>query len=1190
MKPIKRALALLCLITTFFTLPVTAAQPTAVRDITNYPDIDAPTHAHIWVYKFDDIGHWKECTICKTITTKSSHDMTQNNGDIDLMRLTYDTAWRQICPCGWKSVPRRVVPGRPENYTNATHFYDGYKWTPFTEIYKISQNTYNTDFVNPSTKKAKDIPQPYSFKDGIVYGGGLIFADPGYGVKGTIGVITGYDGFGDRSNQTAKNEVGRVVWFYSTYKDSDLSRSKFLETCPTNLSSDHPLKGLKEKYQNVSDEQWNRIMQNCVGMDYHCTSWGCHSEGYQSIKYEPCNVPRYCGWYSVNCFDEHGTRTTMWADKRYDYSCAITGKLIHGDEHLTYIDYQGPRWNDGTERLPIGGSKDDYHRNTYFRTTSNIISEEWYQFKRDSNNVTWRRLIVKPKAGCRVVGGDDNPLSETYGTYAADGTFTSVWLEVENNPPSSKAAGWDQDTFAWVYDSKYNDKRQLGPRYQFAMEDSTPPTPHNKTDTRYWKITGNGTAQKTSTQANLLCTFYDKAYLATNLVYARVVDSDKKTVIPQANGFEWVGMSKLRENAELWQVNLDISTEINGTKTIYVQTKDESGNVSDFFPIQVSYIDAKGPTISVGKADVANTTWSRTKTITVYGQDAFNNVKIGMSLTKSDPATMTVVSNDQYGFKRTITFTGNVSLPKDIVLFGQDFSNNLSYYNIVIDKLDNTIPKVKYENHKQFNGYTNVQLSGTDKQTVFQNAQTQQADGSGVKYYGWSKSPNVEPTNWQTSPTLKITETGTYYFWDKDGVDWVSDPTEGVYIPVKHKLFFDYDDPSIASNDMQNNSIKEKEVTNKEQIGALPNPAIKGWTFLGWTIWDAAESSRPSKIITYDRQDDYELNTRTRGANTIDIVASTIYKWSENKTAQAEWRENRYTIIWDDQYGNTYSTGKTYLYDHWYEAPTQVESGFERPGYYIAYWDTNKEGLSEHRIWSKDKDWPVGKDRVEQKFGNLTDVDDGVVTVYAIWKPIPYTIRIWDNYIGNADPHKDYAVDFETKFRLPSALWSHGPAVCLGYDRTSSTLITPEWKTWATVEKLTYERDAIVDIFTIWDNPPTISCDPEYYLNAAEAAANGLTENDASVSRTNLEAWLLTKCEAKDWEYTVRYGSAIIPPGQNHGYTLKVAAFEPAKVVEGAQKGVLQYYVTFEVTDDAGLQSTATMTLYVSNKVNILVN
>lgn len=1186
MQRTKRLLVFLLLITTFFTLPVSATGETAVRDITYYPDIEAPQHPHIWVYKFDDQGHWKECPICKTITTKSPHNKTPNGGNIDLFSLYWDTAYRDVCNCGWKGPAQRVIPGRPENYPTREYFYDGYRYTKFSDCRPITSSEYTRDYVNSGTKRAKGTVQGYTFSNGYVYGGGLVQANPSYNIKGTVGTIVGYDGYGSRSYQTMKNETSRLVWFYQT--QSNRSRSNFLALLPS-CGSSHPLYGMYAKYVSMSDYNFNRIMAACAGMSMHGISWGCGASSTDHVSYQSCETPG-THWYSGNCITASGEQMTMFNNYRRNYTCAICNTFVYGDEHLTYIDYYTSRPNssDGASLAPGTSLRAGNASYTYYLSTSNKVGYHYYNYKRETDNQSYRQLVVVPSSHCSVTDGSGNRLSSSLGYYSGS-TFYSNWMLTPINTSSNHLSSYGLDTFAWFHDNQRGGQRQLGGYYWYALQDTTKPTAYGQGNTTYWQLTGNGTKEKTSTQASLKVTFYDALFYPKNLVYARLLESDKKTPILQENGVEWKGLTNI-SGQQYWRGVFDVSTEVNGTKTIYVQAKDATGNLSAMVPISVSYIDAKGPTLSFGPADVSNGTWSRTKTVTVYGQDAFNNVKIGMSVLKDDPAVMTIVSNDEYNFQRTITFTGNVSYPKDIAIFGQDFSNNLSWYDIVIDKLDNTIPTVNYDKHTCYNGYTNVQLSGADKQTVFQNAEIKQADGSGVKYYGVSKSPDEEPTEWQTSPVIRINETGTYYFWDKDGVDWVSEPTKGIYIPVHWNLYFDYDDPNIASNDMTGNEITEKEVTNKEKIGELPNPAIRGWTFMGWTLWDEDETTRPEKLITYDRQDDYELNTRTRGQSTIDIDANTIYKWSENKTAQAEWRENRYTVVWNDQLGNTYDTGKTYLYDHWYEAPTQEESGFERPGYYIAYWDVKTDGHSEHRFWSKDKDWPVGEHYVDQKFGNLTDIDDGVVTVYAIWKPIPYTIRIWDNYIGTAEPHKDYAVDFETKFHLPGALWDHGDAVALGYDRTAETLVTPEWKLWDTVEGLTYERDSVVDIYTIWDNPPTIECIPEYYLNAVEAATNGLTENNASVTRTNLEAWLLSKCTARDWEWTKRYGSAVVPPGQNRGYTLKVSAFEPVKVVDGAKAGVLQYYVTFEVTDDAGLQATCTMTLYVSDKINILVN
>ncbi len=1182
---VRKTLSLLiCIITlSLVSIPAQAEGTVAVRDITNYPDIEAPEHPHIWVYRFDDAGHWKECSICHILTTKTSHVVTGNSGTIDLFSLYWDTAYRDVCNCGWKGPAQRVVPGRPENYVNSDYFYDGYRWTKFSEVRTISSSVYYRDYITPSTKRAKGTVQGYSYSNGYVYGGGLVMANDAYGVIGTVGTIVGYDGYGNRSALTKMEECTRLVWFYQRYGAA--SRSTFLSTLPS-CGSSHPLYGMYQKYASMSDYNFNRIMAACRGMSVHGIVWGCHGE---HLSYQSCETPG-THWQAGQCTTSWGETMTMFGNSARNYTCAVCGTFAYGNEHLTYIDYNSSYSGTSTGAMCEPGTSftSGPTTPTYYLSTSNKLGYYYYNFRRDSSNNSYRQLVVVPYSNASVTDSSGNRLSGSYGYYSGK-TFISNWMYTPINTSSLHLSSYGWDTFAWFHDNRNGGQRQLGGFYYYAVQDAAKPVAYAQGNTSYWQLTGNGTPTHTSTQARIKVTFSDALYYPNNLVYARLLESDKTTYIPQDNGVEWKGLNNI-SGRTLWQGTLNIDTEVNGSKYVYVQTKDATGNMSALIPIQVSYIDAKGPTTSFGPVDISNGTWSRSKTVTVSGTDAFNNVNLGMSILEDDPAKMITVSNDEYNFQRTITFTGNVSSPKAIAIFGTDFSGNLSYKDIVIDKLDNTIPVVKYENYTCYNGYTNVLLSGTDKQQVFQNAQHTTADGSGVKYYGVSRSPDEEPTEWQTSPIIEITDTGTYYFWDKDNVDWVSKPTEGVYVPVQWKLDFDYDLPDIASHPMQGNAVKSKTVVVREKIVELPKPTITGWTLVSWDMWDSDETTRPDKLLTYDRQDKYELNTRTYGTNTIHVNEDTIYKWYENKTAQAEWRENRYTVRWLDQQGNEYSTGDTYLYDHYYEAPTQEQTGFDKPGYYIAYWSTRPDGFSHERFWSKDKDWPIGKYRVQQKFGNLTDIDDGVVDVYAIWKPIPYTIRIWDNYIGTKAPYKDYSVDYETQFYLPKALWEHGAAVCLGYDRIADVLVTPEWRNHTIVSALTTVRDSVVDIYTIWDNPPTISCPNEYHIKADTVIANGNVVNDSVVSRSQLEAFLLTLCEAKDWEYTKRYGTATVPIGQYLGYTVQIASIDPAKMIADAKGDASVYYVTYEVKDDAGNSATSTMTLYVSDKVNILVN
>lgn len=1180
-----RLLTVSLLILTFLLQSLTAfaGGETTIRDITWYPDITAPTHPHMWQYAFNDSGHWRECTVCHTITGKSAHSKYPNNGTKYRISLYQDDAYRDICNCGWKGPAQRVIYGRAENYTNSSVFLDVYVGVVnFSNVRLITRSEFDQN-VSDGTYVSR--PQNYTFQavsgnTGYVYGGGAIPGTSnwtGHGIKSSLVCAGSYDGYGSRDQTTITVEFSKLC-IYASSKNS-YSRADFLSTIPNNVGSRHPMYGMYQKYAQMSDYVFNRIMTYFVGMSMHGTSWGCGNYGDHRIIYQTAECPGSEVFGFPNgqgCITAEGKAMSMW-DETKGGTCAICGSSCTGREHLTMTDYTD-HGNYG-QYIKYGKVTDwgsEYPM--YYQSVNNIIGYSKTRWRRNGIDSYQVQVQVRPASSKqRIVDASGNP-------YAGWGqTYTSGWHDI-TIVDSFKSAYWQWVADYWIYDQLYQGQRQLAVYCPYAVVDVVDPVAYGTNNSSYWQLTGNGTTSKTSTQATIKCTFQDSKDYSANEIYVHLLDSDGKTFIPQDNGVEWKGLNVLSGN--LWQGVLDVPTEVNGTKTIYVQAKDSTGNLSAKIPIQVSYIDAKGPTLSFSALDKPNTEWTRTKSITITGRDAFNNVKIGLS---EKPDGMVIVSNDEYGFSRTITFTGNVTDPKAIAIFGQDFTGNMTNRDITIAKLDNTIPVVKYEKQDKYNGYTNVTLSGTDYQIT---SKSNKDAGSGVKYYGVSTSPDVEPTEWQTSPVVKITETGTYYFWDKDGVEWVSKPTEGIYVPVQWKLTFDFDKPDISTNPLTDNSPAYKIVTHLEQTGALPSPKIKGWTFLGWKIYDAVESTRPNKIITYDRQDVFENNTRTYDKNAIDLFYSTIWKWKENKTAQAEWRENRYTIVYDDQHGNEYHNGVTYLYDHSYEAPTQEESGFERPGYYIAYWSPHKKGSTNYeRYWSKDVDWPVGENSVQQHFKNLTDQDGGVVRLYAIWKPIPYTIRLHDNYLFAATPYKDYEVNYETKFIFPNPkLWEHN-ATHIGYDRESQTFVNPEWKWSDTVASLTVERNAIVPIYMIWDNPPTITCNPEIYLNAQEVVSHGLTENDASVTRSQLEAWLLTKCTATDWEYQFRYGSNQVPPGSNHGYTLKVSAFDPAGItaeVDGATAAI--YYVTFEVTDDSGQIATASSTVFVSDKVNILVN
>lgn len=79
-------------------------------------------------------------------------------------------------------------------------------------------------------------------------------------------------------------------------------------------------------------------------------------------------------------------------------------------------------------------------------------------------------------------------------------------------------------------------------------------------------------------------------------------------------------------------------------------------------------------------------------------------------------------------------------------------------------------------------------------------------------------------------------------------------------------MYFDYNKPSSATSDITNNSVTSKEVEYDLKINDLPIPELKGWTFCGWKI------------------------------DSTSISANTVWNYTSNKTAKAQWRPNTFII------------------------------------------------------------------------------------------------------------------------------------------------------------------------------------------------------------------------------------------------------------------------------------------------------
>ena len=260
-----------------------------------------------------------------------------------------------------------------------------------------------------------------------------------------------------------------------------------------------------------------------------------------------------------------------------------------------------------------------------------------------------------------------------------------------------------------------------------------------------------------STRATITAQYYE-GY--SGECYIRLLDSDKTTVLSN-----WKSATKA---GSYFSTNIDITDEVTGSKTVYLQAKDTIGNTSSLRAITVSNLDSKAPTQTSSFETATN--WSKTKDMTISSKDvgsgkvqiAFNNTS-GYALATANGTS----------FSRNYTFTGDAYGNVTAALYFKDAVGNERTNFIKIYNIDNTAPtitdvsgsavsddKVEFvvsaHDNKNFGGSVGIRA------------------GSGVSEYAISSSNKAPSSGWQTSNKLYATSTGDYYIFTKDAVGNIS--------------------------------------------------------------------------------------------------------------------------------------------------------------------------------------------------------------------------------------------------------------------------------------------------------------------------------------------------------------------------------------------------------------------------------
>lgn len=244
----------------------------------------------------------------------------------------------------------------------------------------------------------------------------------------------------------------------------------------------------------------------------------------------------------------------------------------------------------------------------------------------------------------------------------------------------------------------------------------------------------------------------------------------------------------------------------------------------------------------------------------------------------------------------------------------------------------------------------------------------------------------------------------------------------------------------------------------------------------------------------------FDQNADTK--QTLEAMKTAMGLSSKNGTSltlYAQWEANGYTVRY---LGNGAESGnmadQSAVFDKTFMLAKHT---YVRTGYIFTGWNTAANGTG-----------TTYQDR--QSVKNLTDKQNGTVTLYAQWKPISYTIHFDGNGAG-AGTMEDMQVFYDQDVQLPPNLFSReteqGTSIFLGWDRVSD-VFEEEFADKEIVKNLTAENGAVVILYAIWDDCPMIdACDRYFTLKAAKEG--DITEEELlrTVTGTDREDTVLEK-------------------------------------------------------------------------------
>lgn len=300
---------------------------------------------------------------------------------------------------------------------------------------------------------------------------------------------------------------------------------------------------------------------------------------------------------------------------------------------------------------------------------------------------------------------------------------------------------------------------------------------------------------------------------------------------------------------------------------------------------------------------------------------------------------------------------------------------------------------------------THIPTGQTKTVGLYDGGYTYARDNTNI--YGLNGYGQVEVTN---SSNIRLVLSNARYTYSA---------SQKLYFPIKEKVSFDNHadaeiqkllsdagmDPAeaVVSNGQSDKVLQVGVSDSTDAILAKANvPKLPGYTFLGWYNLPTYDGGNPVGSCIYDRNGELNLNSPYLKQSGDKYVWNGVDGSKAITTLYAMWKEADITLVLNARNGVGGGTYPNQKFGTYFPITAPTRTGYTFDGYYdeAGYADGKFTGVPVAKVGDHDEMVYLHSDGTTYGPSSDGSTNTGLklvkaTTLYAKWKPLEYTVRLW---------------------------------------------------------------------------------------------------------------------------------------------------------------------------------------------------